>query len=226
VGITQAWAASFDAILHNDIASVNQRVADECRAHGEGLLRPVGSVNLSLPNWEEDVRRCRELHGMQILRLLPGYHDFTLEDARFRRLTEIAREAKLILQIVVRLEDPRTQHRMLSVKDVDLKPLQAVVAEHPASVFVLLNALSSSNAELHAKLAATGRVYFDLATLEGMAGLERLIKHLPAERILFGTHSPFFVTESAALKLKESAIPAPMRSQIQHLNAELLLASH
>jgi predicted TIM-barrel fold metal-dependent hydrolase len=183
----------------------------------------MGAINLSLPAWEDDVRRCHELHGMKGVRILPGYHDYTLEDARFRQLLSSLFDKKMLLQIAVRQEDPRTQHRLLMTKDVDLKPLLPLLSDFANLPIVLLNAVSSSAVELHGQLAAAGKVYFDIATLEGLAGLERQVQSLPTERLLFGSHSPFFTFDSAKLKLLESELPAPAKEQIRHLNAVKIL---
>lgn len=222
-GVTQAWAGTFDAMLHNDIAAANRRLADECRSVGDAIL-PIGALNLKLPHWEDDIRRCHEVHGMRGIRLLPGYHDYALSDNRMVKLLELVTDRRMLVQIAMRLEDPRTQHRLLSVKDVDLTPLTLIIADFPAVPIILLNALSSSNTELHGLLAKSAQVYFELSTLEGLAGIERQLQGLPSERLLFGSHSPFFAFESAQLKLKESELPAPIIEQITHGNAVSLLA--
>lgn len=223
--VTQAWAGSFEGLLHRDLAGVNQRLADECRRHGEGLLIPFGTIDPRLPEWEEDLRRCHEVHQMPGIRLFPNYHGYGLDDPEFEKLIRLASERKRIVQIAVRMEDPRTQHRLLSVPDVDLQRLTPVVARHPAVRILLLNALMSSSGDQQSELAQAGQVYFEIATLEGVGGITRLLKSVSEGRILFGSHAPFFVWHSADLKLKESPLPQPLIQRIRATNAAELMSS-
>lgn len=219
-GIKQAWCGSFDALLHKDIAGVNARLADECKSHSgeKPLLVPFGAINPKLPDWQEDLRRCVEVHKMPGIRLHPNYHGYKLDDPDFAALLAAATERKLIVQLAIRMEDPRTQHPLLQVPDVDATPLEAVMKQHPNLRLVILNGLMSLRPDLVDKLAAAG-VSFDIATLEGIAGLTRLLKSVPLERILFGSYFPFFAWEAAKLKLQESALARFQVEAITEKNA-------
>jgi predicted TIM-barrel fold metal-dependent hydrolase len=221
-GVTSAWAGSFDALLHRDVAGVNVRLMEECRPYAD-LLVPFGTVNPMLPDWQDDVRRCHEEHQMRGIRLHPNYHGYTLDDPAFAELLRLADERRLIVQIAIRMEDDRTQHPLVRVSDVDTRPLFRLLPARPDLRMVILNGLRTLAAPAVTELAAAGQIWFDIGMLEGVGGLERLLERVPLERLLFGSHFPFFVHESAVLKLRESDLGEFRERAIRFRTAEDVL---
>jgi len=223
VGITEAWTGSFEGMLHKDLAGVNARLADECQRFPKFLI-PFGSVNPRLPDWEEDVRRCRERHRMPGIRLHPNYHGYRLDDPAFARLLENAAERRLVVQIAVRMEDERTHHPLMQVPAVDLNPLPAVLARVPNVRLQILNAAFNPRDETPLVLARTGKVYFDFANVESVGGLAKMLQRIGPEHVVFGSHFPLFYPESALFKIRESAVKDDELEAIQHRNARALLS--
>ena len=200
LGIGQAWAGSFEGVLHRDIAGVNQRLADECKRYPE--LLPIGSVNLELPDWDDDLRRCIEDHDMPGIRLHPNYHGYTLDDPRFARLLERTSAAGRFVQIAAAMEDTRTQHPMLRVPDVDLMPLPELMRRLGTANVQILNYRPSA-AQLE-QLANAPGVYFDTARVDATDGVPKLVGRVPRGRVMFGSHAPFLIPEAALIRVHES----------------------
>jgi predicted TIM-barrel fold metal-dependent hydrolase len=217
--VTQAWVGSFDGLFHKDLVYVNANLVEECLREAPNLLVPFGSINPLLPDWNEDLRRCVQVHKMPGIRLHPGYHGYDLSDKRFADLIAIAAAQELLVQVVVQMEDERTQSPLARVPTVDVKPLIDQLREHPKLKIMILNGMKSIRPETIDQLAATGRASFDIAMLEGVGALENLLKTVPLNCIVFGSHFPFFYFDAARLKLRESELGAVQLRAIQRENA-------
>ena len=222
--VTQAWAGSFDGILHKDIAGVNARLANDCRTFGQGILIPFGSINLKLPDWREDLRRCHEVHKMLGIRLHPNYHGYDLTDPALVGLLKEATARRLIVQLALCMEDVRTQHPLARVPPVDVAPLAELVRSVPGVRLVVLNCTPIIRLEQLRPVSSAGEVYFDFSMVEGIGGVARLVERVSLERAVFGSNYPLFYFESALLKVQESGLGEVQKKALLEENARRLIA--
>jgi predicted TIM-barrel fold metal-dependent hydrolase len=222
--ITEAWAGSFDGLLHRDVSAVNARLAADCRKFGDGLLRAVGTVNPMLPDWQEDLRRCHEELGMHAIRINPNYHGYQLGDAACDELFRLAGERKLIVQLALKMEDVRTHHPLMQVPTVNVQPLATLVGKYPQVRLIVMNNSGTIRGDAAARLVDAGQVYFEVSHAEQVGALEKLVKQVTYERLLFGSHFPFFNLEASLFKFRESQLGGFMVEAIHHGNARRLRA--
>ncbi|MEY4939372.1 MAG: hypothetical protein RIQ93_1107, partial [Verrucomicrobiota bacterium] len=237
--IIEAWAGSFEALLHKDMDGVNTRLAAECRNHGGGVLRAFGSVNLAWPDWEEDVRRCHEVHKMPGIRIYPGYQPFDLDHPGLPNLLKLTEERGLLLQVVFGMEDPRVHHPIITVGRASAGPLLKALKTRPNARVQLLHFSGSVRGEdLHEFMTQT-KTIMDFSRLEGNGAVGRMIgavagepstgapaqtaARVPVDRLCFGSHAPFFPVETGILKLIESPLDAAQLQAIMQDNARRAL---
>jgi predicted TIM-barrel fold metal-dependent hydrolase len=223
-GVVQAWAGSFDGILYKDTAGVNSRLAADCRTFGKNFLVPFGSINPKLPDWSEDVRRCSEEYKMPGIRLHPNYHGYDLSDPAFAELLKVAVAHRLIVQLVLSMEDVRTQHPLVRTPFVDVTPLAHLIRKEPELRLMLLNWAPSLKGRPIEPITEAGKVFLDIATVEGIEGVGRLIQKLSPKTLLFGSNYPLFYFEAARLKVDESGLPESQKSALLNGNAKQLLS--
>jgi uncharacterized protein len=229
--VIEAWAGSFEALLSKDMNGVNARLAAECLEHGPGFLIPFGSVNLAWPDWQEDVRRCHEVHKMPGIRIYPGYQPFDLDHPGMERLVKMTSERGLVLQVVFGMEDSRVHHPIISVGPVTFGPLVKAVKRTPNAKVELLHFSGSSQGEDLSQFMMETNTFLDISRLEGNGALGRMIgssrgldsAHVPVDRVIFGSHAPYFPVETALLKLVESPLDLQQLQAIMHDNARRLL---
>jgi hypothetical protein len=229
--ITHAWAGSFEAVLHKQLGAINRRLADECRSRGDGVLIPIGTVNPDWPDWEEDLRQCHENLGMRGLRLYPAYHGYALDHPEFTRMLSEAEKRDMLVQVALRLEDERVHHPAIDVPLVNTAPLLDVLKKVPSAKMQLINSAGPLLGNNVRSLVHDTTVTFDIAATEGNGGVGRLIDGtnpsyrgaIPVDRLLFGSHAPFFPCESALMKLFESPLGLEQMEKLMRTNALRLI---
>lgn len=231
--ITQAWTGSFEALFHKNIDGVNSRLARECRAHGEGMLIAFGTVNLAWPDWEEQLRRCHEVHDMPGIRIYPGYQPFDLKHPDFVPFLREAANRNMILQIACDMEDARVHHPVIEVRGSGMECLPDILSRVPEAKVQLLYWNHEVGGALLENLIRKTNIVFDTARIERVGGLAHLLdgnawfgntEKLPVERCMFGSHAPFFPVEANVLKLFESPLTEKQSIAIMNGNARRFIS--
>ena len=138
----------------------------------------------------------------------------------------------MLLQITMRLEDERVHHPAIEVPPLDPSPLVEVLKKVPDARVQLMNAAGPLLGNSVTALVRDTEVFFDIAAVEGNGGVGRLIEGtnpsyrgaIPVQRLVFGSHTPFFPCESALMKLFESPLTLEQLEQLMHANAQRLVS--
>jgi predicted TIM-barrel fold metal-dependent hydrolase len=229
--ITKAWAGNFEAVLHTQFDAANRRLAEECRSKGDGMFVPIGSIDPSGPDWEEDLRRCHEQYRMAGVRLYPTYHGYGLDHPEFAKLVDATARRGMLMQIALRMEDERCHHPALVTGTIDVGPLVELLPKVPGAKVQLINSAGRLLGNHVTALVRETQVTFDIAATEGNGGVGQLIGGtnysytgaIPVDRLVFGSHAPFFPCESALLKLFESPLELAQLQQVMNENAKRLM---
>jgi hypothetical protein len=206
-GIARACVSSLHALFYPDPQQGN----DE---HLPGVVRddfflPVAVVNPALPAWRRGLARSRQEYGVRLVRLAPAYHSYDLADPQIVTCIQEMSDQGLLVGIVKRIEDERMHPPLMKVPGVDNGAL-LTAAEQVEQPLLVYGAYFGELAEL----AAAPNLHFDIAFVETMDTLARVAGMLPASRLLFSSHAPFFYPEAAISKVQRWQTAAAARAQV------------
>lgn len=214
--VAKAYVSPIEGILEQDPMRANLQLFKDIE---DDFFSPVPIIDLSLANWGEMVQRSIDDGRVKMLKLLPNYHMYELDEARLKPLVTLAQQHGWVIAIQIRVEDRRGQYPLMKVEDVDAGKLVKVVSHFPEQSFIFQNLFLP---EVSQVLPAVNNVYVDLASLEHTDVLHTLQEPFSLDRCLFSTHAPFYFPEGNVYKLKYSEVALNDLERVGHINAEQL----
>lgn len=213
-GIDRALVSSIEAVLDPDPHACNLELARALRE--QACLVPLMTVDPTLGHWHECLAQYRGLGLGHALRVVPNYHRYTLDTAGVDDLAQdlAAHGAALVIQM--RVEDERRQHPLMKVPGVDPTAVSALAMRHPGLRILCLCAYLG---EVAALVERTPNVWVDIACVEFLNTVRKLLTKAPASRIVFGSHTPLLYTQANLMKLQHAEASAAEREMLAHQNA-------
>ncbi len=212
-GITKALISSIDGILYPDSSVCNAELSKAVKS--TPMLIHVPIINPTLANW----RKTLETNGLKAVKIIPNYHNYPLTDPALAQLMEVLAERKIPLMIQMRVDDERNQYPLMKIPGVDSQAVVQLANTFRKVSIVCLCAYLGEAVELVQK---TENVHVDISFVETFQTLSALLRKIPSDRILFGSHSPFLYTESAVMKLKAIRPAAKSYKAVASANARRL----
>ena len=215
-GIQKALVSSIEGIFYDE-----PQIANEILFRQIGqfpLFLPVAVLNPGLSNWEKNLNKCCKEHNIKAIKLYPNYHRYNLNDSNAKDLLLLAGEKDITVIIQMRVQDVRAQNPICIVQDVDFSSV-INIAESVVGTRFVFGGIKWNEVQGIADKKLPN-VWIDISNIEYIDILRRLIKICDIEKILFGTHAPFFEIKSAILKLKEANLSKEEYVSITSVNAQ------
>jgi hypothetical protein len=236
-GVTRACAYPLEAYLWPDPQEANElRLPELARS---SFFVPSAVLNPTLAGWRKGYARCRSQWRVPMVRLMPNYHLYELTHPGVDALAEQAAADRVVLGIYVRAEDKRMQNPIAQVPPVPVDDVVAMARRHASTrvvVFgfgrlwdkcelvppVMVNQLARRR-ELDRRADLPANLWVELSFFEHESSFANALKLFPAERLLFGTHTPFFYPRANVAKIQYSEAPDEAKAAAYRANAEQLL---
>jgi hypothetical protein len=213
-GIDKAYVRSCRAAFLTDPANNNKHLNDDLAPYPQ--LIPVPTINPLIKNWH----RTFNLEELRAVNIYPEFIPCKLDNREISEAAEMLIAADTILFITIRMEDPRSMHPRCIIPAVPPEDINAFAKKFPALKIICLNC-SVGEPEIITKNAPN--VYVDIAYYELCDTMKNLSKKVPEDQILFGSHTPFFYTRAALMKLRGSSVMHNYESILQRNASELSL---
>jgi predicted TIM-barrel fold metal-dependent hydrolase len=156
------------------------------------------------------------------IRIYPTYQPWDFDGAEAAKLLSLAKDRDLIVQICLRLQDPRVLPQTVPSAAV-LASLDNLAESHPSVRFVVSGA-NYGETKANPALFARANVWTDISHLQHpINSLPKLLDIVDRSRVLFGSNSPIFYPYMAVFRVIHSPISDEDRDRILFQNARQLL---
>lgn len=219
-GIAACFVSPTAALLVDDPTDANEELFRSVEPFDE--LHPVPMWNPSMPDACDVLARALDA-GVPAVKLVPGYHEYSLDAEALTPALEALEHAGVVACTQLRIEDQRQAR--FAVPDVPIDAAIALAERWPGVRWLLCGARTPEILGAADRIGATANLWVELSNADGLICLDRIVARVPTDRLLFATHMPFFYPEANTLKLLESGIDDGVRRAIVSENARGLFGA-
>lgn len=218
-GIWAACISLVDGAFLLNPREANERLKDLVAQHLDRLY-PVGTINVNLPGWRDDVLDGIERLNLTGFRLHPTYHDYALDSAEAIALATLLAEYQRPLFVAAFIDEERFQHPAIRVPPVSLASMAGLIQHAPQTTLVLNNLkVEEAMILLERPDLSLGNVFLDINAMDTpFNGLAQLIERYGSDHLIYGSQVPFLYPEATLALVQEPGVPQTATDAILEQN--------
>ena len=206
-GIDIAFVSHLGGVLnYQEVDEYNEELYKLINKRGNFRFVPI--VNLNLADAEEKIEKFK------FIKIVPNYHFYSINDKKFHNLFRKISDLKTILFLQLRFEDERNQNPLFKINGVKVEEIKRFASNFPEIKMVTLCAYFNEVVEL----CKLDNIYSDISFVENYKTLKSLLERVSADKILFGSHTPFLYTEAQIAKIEYSEVGKEEIEKIKYKN--------
>ena len=217
VGIEGGLVSSTDAIFWNDPYEADRILAETLK--GQDAYKHIMTINPTLVGWRDDLDRAEKEFSAVGVRIVPGFHGYTLDHPEVQALAEELAKRGMLMMVNIHMEDERVayllKHRPLPVDEV-----RAFIAKNPNLFLLLANIRIGEVEQLKDIIAANDNLFFDISGFKDrLFVINDMLDLGVAEHACYGSMSPLFCISSTHLLIAAERISPSDAAMIQSASA-------
>lgn len=209
--ISGGYISSTNAIFYNDPYEAELELA---AVLSKESYHHVMTVNPTLPGCFDDITRAIRDLRIEGIRILPGFHNYSLNSEEVTDLCMLLRRYRLPLFLTLRMEDERVAY-LFHPQSVPIQDVKIFLESQTELPVLLCNARLGELLKLKDILLTHRNKYADCSGLKDMLFImEHLNGEHLTERLVYGSLAPIFCLKSSLLSVEVSDIAPETKASI------------
>lgn len=217
-GFKAACVYALETYFYPDPHEANVRLLSQ--VSGSAFFIPSAVINPTLPGHLEVALECIESWGARLIRFMPGFHGYKLENALLHDVCSFLAPRRVALAIHIRAEDERSQNPLCPVLPVKIESVVQLATQYPELNIIAMGALLS---EVRGLSLLPNNLYFDSSFIEPADSFDEAKDAPLLENLVFGSHYPLFYAGAGLLKISRMRLSTRRKTDILRNTATKLL---
>lgn len=216
-GISAACFSSLDSIFYADPMEGDSALYNSLKGSPHKMLQTINPLH---PAWSFDLAHGLASWQVAGVRIYPGYHDYSLLDAKVQPFMTFLGQHDLPLFISLRLEDERLNHLLLP-RPADMDQLRQFLAAHMQQKIVLCNIRPAEISQLEEVLRKNEKTFVDTSGFkDGLFNVEKISGQIGWSKIIFSSLYPLYSFRSSLLQMEKAELEPGVKEAIMAGNLE------